>query len=169
MNRAGEGREVVGLYLADSWLKDVRLAITGQDFRDGIDDKAAFTAGLRVTSIALRALGVFLARGCVIALLGGNLLTAASLFVLSHDFVVLGNNISGLVDRFSEGVLYKGARKLAQIVKKNITNFPELIKAYEELDEVKDKALFKEVKAGTIMEGWKEMTFSLLESNKEKS
>ncbi len=163
---AVESKDVVtGVYLIDSWLKDTRLAITGYDFTRNLKDNAMDIAGLRITSIALRALGVALGRYCITCFFSGNLLLSIPLFVLSHDFIVMGNNLSNgikvCVDDLLKGDLFRGVKKITQVIQEY---FDDTQKFKKDLAEIKFEVLWKEVKVGTIMEGWKE-TYSFLTAN----
>lgn len=167
---------VTGYYLADSWLKDVKLTITGYDFTCGLGDDAKVILALRVTSITLRALGVFLGRHFISYALGANFLFAIPLFILSHDFVLVGNNLSSFiasnltngiklnVDDFRKLEFIFVVKKVSQAVLKN---FDDLEALKKDLKGISLDAVIKELKVGTIMEGWKE-TYTFLTSDSKQ-
>lgn len=162
MNGVKQEIPITGVYLIDSCLKDTRLVITGYDFTTNLKDNAKFIVGLRIASIAFRVLGSVLGSCCVTYVFNGNLLFAVPLFIVSHDCIVLGNNISNGVKIFIDDVLkwefFNGVKKLANIAWNRINDIKGLEK---DLEEVGFEAILKDVKSGTIMEGWKE-TYSVL-------
>ncbi|MES2198976.1 MAG: hypothetical protein V4489_02260 [Chlamydiota bacterium] len=146
MGSIGQDGRVTGVYLIDSWLRDTRLSITGYDFVCGSEDNAKFVLGLRITSVALRLLGVVLGKYFMTSILSGRLLVSIPLFILSHDCLVVGNNLSDEIKNSIDSLTSKDST-IANVV----------FKVGEFLGVLSEKDEFLQVVKKTLYVAWKNL------------